>query len=288
VLTDTFEAARAHLTAVAYRMLGSRADAEDAVQDAWLRLQRSDVSDVDNLTGWLTTVVSRICLDSLRARAARRDAVVLPDPIVADADAVDPETELLLAEQVGLALMVVLDELAPAERVAFVLHDLFAVPFEQIAPVVDRSVAATKMMASRARRRVAAPAVRPDPDVSRQREVVEAFNAAVGGAGFDALVAVLAPDVVLRAETAAGLAVMRGAAAVASRALIFAKLVGDRRPVLVNGAPGVVSLVDGKVFALAAFTVVEGRIAEIDIYADPARLEPLGLADVVSGRPARP
>ena len=280
VLTARFEARRTHLRAVAYRMLGSVSEADDAVQESWLRLERTDTAAVDNLGGWLTTVVSRVCLDMLRSRRARREEpweVRLPDPVVSNGEGADPENEALVSDAVGLALLVVLDTLNPAERLAFVLHDMFAVPFDEIAPIVERSPAATKMMASRARRRVQASTTAPDVDLVRQRKVVDAFHAASRGGGFEALVAVLDPDVVLRVDRAEGLSLVRGAEDVASQALMFARLGPVGRPVVVNGVAGVVSVLDGEVLGLMAFTVAGGRIVEIDILADPARLGRLGL-----------
>jgi RNA polymerase sigma-70 factor (ECF subfamily) len=277
-LAQRFEAARGHLRAVAYQMLGSLAEAEDAVQEAWLRLARADVSGVENLTGWLTTVVGRISLDVLRARRARRedplDAGRLPDPVVTAVDGVDPEREALLADSVGLALMVVLDALGPAERLAFVLHDMFGVPFADIAAVVGRTEAASKMLASRARRRVHGEAVVPDPDPVRQRVVVDAFLAASRAGDFAALVALLDPDVVLRADVGAGVSgLVRGAAEVAGRALSFARASGDAGyPVLVQGAAGQVGVLDGRPASLLAFTVVDGRIARIHVFAERDRV----------------
>src|SRR5205085_1122623 len=228
-LAERFEEHRAHLRAVAYRMLGSLGEADDAVQETWLRLSRSDTSSVENLGAWLTTVVARVCLNMLRSRASRREEsldVHVPEPIVSRADGIDPEHEALLADSVGLALLVVLEMLAPAERLAFVLHDMFAMPFDEIAPIVGRSPTAARQLASRARRRVQAAPV-PETDLSRQREVVDAFFAAARGGDFDALVAVLDPDVVLRADAGVaglgGSAVVRGASAVAARAITFAQ-----------------------------------------------------------------
>jgi RNA polymerase sigma-70 factor, ECF subfamily len=279
-LAERFEAHRGHLRAVAYRMLGSLAEADDAVQEAWLHLSRSGVGGVENLGGWLRTVVARVCLDKLRSRRSRPEeprGVHLPDPIVDRQDGVDPEHRALLADSVGLALLVVLDTLRPAERVAFVLHDLFAVPFVEIAPLLGRSEAAARQLASRARRRVrGAPA--PDADPGRQRRVVDAFLAAARDGDFDALVAVLDPDVVLRAEQAGASWEVRGAPAVASSALRFAWLAGHARPVLVNGAAGLVAAPEGRPYSVLGFTVRDGRIAEIDILADPRRLRRLGLA----------
>jgi RNA polymerase sigma factor (sigma-70 family) len=284
-LAERFEAHRPQLRAVAYRMLGSLSEADDAVQEAWLRLSRADTSGVENLGGWLTTVVARVCLDTLRVRSSRREQPLglhLPDPILSRVDGLDPEQQALLAEGVGLALLVVLDTLAPAERLAFVLHDTFAVPFEEIAPIVGRSPAATRQLASRARRRVQAAAAVPDADLARQRSVVDAFFAAARRGDFDALVAVLDPDVVLRADRGAvpvsPARVVRGAPAVAGQALTFARLALFVRPALVNGAAGVVVASGGRPFSVMGFTVRGGRIVEIDVLADPARLRQLDLA----------
>jgi RNA polymerase sigma factor (sigma-70 family) len=281
-LAARFEAHRTHLRAVAYRMLGSASEADDAVQEAWLRLDRADTSGVDNLGGWLTTVVARVCLDLLRARTARREqplGVHLPEPPVSHADGNDPEQEALLAEGVGLALLVVLEQLAPVERVTFVLHDLFAVPFDQIAPIVGRSPAAAKMLASRARRRVQGAATVPAADPIRQRAVVDAFLAASRGGDLEALLALLDPDVVVRADRAAVQAgasrEVRGAAAVAGTFSGRARLA---RPALVNGAVGAVWAPGGQPRVVFAFTVTGGRIVEIDILADPERLRQLDLA----------
>jgi RNA polymerase sigma factor (sigma-70 family) len=284
-LAERFEAHRSQLRAVAYRMLGSLTEADDAVQEAWLRLNRADTSGVENLGGWLTTVVARVCLDTLRARSSRREeplGVHLPDPILSRVDGLDPEQQALLAEGVGLALLVVLDTLAPAERLAFVLHDTFAVPFEEIAAIVGRSPAATRQLASRARRRVQAAAAIPDADLARQRSVVDAFFAAARRGDFDALVAVLDPDVVLRADRGAvpvsPAKVVRGAPAVARQALTFARLALFVRPALVNGAAGVVVASGGRPFSVMGFTVRGGKIVEIDVLADPARLRQLDVA----------
>jgi RNA polymerase sigma factor (sigma-70 family) len=283
-LAEQFQTYRPHLQAVAYRLLGSASEADDAVQGAWLRLSRGDPRGVDNLGGWLTTLVARECLDLLRARTARREQSLgtdLPDPIASRADWVDPEQEALLAEGVGLALLVVLDTLAPAERLAFVLHDMFVVPFEEIAPIVGRSPAAARQLASRARRRVRGAAV-PDADLARQRVVVDAFFAAARGGDFDALVAVLDPDVVLRVDRSAARAgvpvVVRGAAAVAKGALTFSRRTRFAQPALVNGAAGVVVAPRGRLFAVMGFTVRGARIVAIDILADPERLRQLDLA----------
>lgn len=279
-----FENHREHLRGVAYRMLGSLTEAEDAVQEAWLRLSRSDAGAVENLAGWLTTVVGRVCLDMLRSRKARREEpldVFVPDPIVSREEA-GPEDEALMADSVGLALLVVLDTLTPAERLAFVLRDMFAMPFEEIAPIVGRSEAATRQLASRARRRVQGAPVAPDPDLARQREVVDAFLAAARGGDFEALVSVLDPEVVLRADRGPDDSVeVHGAAAVANQALTFSRLGaggGVVRRALVNGAAGVVATREGRPFSVLGFTVAGGRIVEIDILADPDRLSRLDLA----------
>jgi len=283
-LAERFEEQRPRLRAVAYRMLGSLSDADDAVQDAWLRLSRADTSEVENLDGWLTTVVARVALNMLRSRKARREEpldVRVPDPILDRADGTDPEHEALLADSVGLALLVVLETLSPAERLAFVLHDMFAVPFDQIAPIVDRSPEAARQLASRARRRVQGEHTVPDADLDTQREVLDAFFAAARDGDFEALVAVLDPDVVLRADLGplptGGFREVRGAAAVAGQALTYSRLGLVVRPALVNGVAGAVSMRDGEPFSVGAFTVRGGRIAEIDILADPARLRLLDL-----------
>jgi RNA polymerase sigma factor (sigma-70 family) len=284
-LAERFEEHRTHLRAVSYRMLGSLSEADDAVQEAWLRLSRSDTSGVENLGGWLTTVVARVCLNMLRSRKSRREepiGVHMPDPVVSREDGADPEYEALLADSVGLALLVVLETLSPAERLAFVLHDMFAVPFDEIAPMVGRSPTAARQLASRARRRVRGAAPAPDADIARQREVVDAFFAAARGGDFDALVAVLDPDVVLRsdggAERPGATAVVHGARAVAERALMFARLSPFVRPALVNGVAGVVVAPRGEPFSVMAFTVAGGKIVAIDGLADPTRLRELDLA----------
>jgi RNA polymerase sigma factor (sigma-70 family) len=285
LLADRFEANRTHLRAVAYRMLGSVSEADDAVQEAWLRLsRRSDPDELDNLRAWLTTVVARVCLDMLRSRRSRREEPLdtrIPEPIVSREDGMDPEHEALLADSVGLALLVVLETLTPAERLAFVLHDMFAVPFDEIAPIVDRSPAAARQLASRARRRVRGAAPEPDADLARQREVVDAFLAAAREGDLEALVAVLDPDVVLRADRGAlrpgAPTELRGAREVASNAVGFARLAPFARPALVNGAAGLVVSRGERPFAVAGFTVVGGRIAEIDVLADPRRLRELDL-----------
>jgi RNA polymerase sigma factor (sigma-70 family) len=283
-VAERFEEHRAHLRAVAYRMLGSLAEADDAVQEAWLRLSRSDTDGVENLRGWLTTVVARVCLNMLHSRTSRREEPLeahLPDPIVSPEDQVDPEQEALLADSVSLAMLVVLDTLTPAERLAFVLHDTFQVPFEEIAPIVGRSAAAARQLASRARRRVSGAAPVSEVDRTRQREVVDAFLAAARGGDFDALVAVLDPEAVLRADRGAipgASRVARGARAVAEGALAFAQLAQFARPVLVNGAAGLVVAPHGQPYSVLGFTVSGGRIVEIDILADPGRLSRLDLA----------
>ncbi|MFF2845547.1 RNA polymerase sigma factor SigJ [Streptomyces sp. NPDC058001] len=287
VLARRFEENRPQLRAVAYRMLGSLSEADDAVQEAWLRLSRSDADTIDNLGGWLTTVVGRVCLDMLRSRASRREdplGVRVPDPIVARDGAVDPEQEALLADSVGLALLVVLETLDPAERLAFVLHDMFAVPFEEIASIVGRSPAATRQLASRARRRLRGGTGTPEPetDPGRQREVVEAFLAASRAGDFDALVALLDPDIVLRADQGTGVGaaeVVRGARTVAGQALMYRNLAAFSRPALVNGMPGLVTTVEGRVTGVMGFTIVDGRIVELDILADPGRLERLSVRE---------
>jgi RNA polymerase sigma factor (sigma-70 family) len=281
-LAERFEEHRGRLRAVAYRMLGSLSEADDAVQEAWVRLSRSDADEIENLGGWLTTVVGRVSLNMLRSRKSRRedslDAVHVPEPIVDRADGTDPEHEALLADSVGLALLVVLETLRPAERLAFVLHDIFAVPFDEIAPIVDRSPEAARQLASRARRRVRAENTVPDPDLDAQREVVEAFRAAAQDGDFERLVAVLDPDVVLRADLgAAGSREVRGAAAVAGQAAFYEQLGLVIKPALINGAVGVVTTRDGEPFSIGAFTVRNGRIVEMDWLADRARLRELDL-----------
>jgi RNA polymerase sigma factor (sigma-70 family) len=282
-LADRFDEHRAHLRAVAYRMLGSLTDADDAVQDTWLRLSRSGADEVENLGGWLTTIVARVCLNMLRSRNRRREeslGVRLPDPIIGLEGGLQPEEQALLADSVGLALLVVLDTLTPAERLAFVLHDMFELPFEEIAPMVGRTPAAARQLASRARRRVKGAEVpAPDPDLARQRDVVDAFFSAARGGDFDALVAVLDPDVVLRIDAgarrpAASMAI-RGAAAVAGQALggLTTALSAVRlRPALVNGAAGMVFTRRGRPVTVMGFTVADGKIVEIDAIADSERV----------------
>jgi RNA polymerase sigma factor (sigma-70 family) len=285
-LADRFEEQRAHLRSVAYRMLGSLSEADDAVQDTWLRVIRAGASEVDNLAGWLTTIVARVCLNMLRARNVRREQSLdghIPDPLISPDLLSQPEEEALLADSVSLALLVVLDTLSPAERLTFVLHDMFQLPFEEIAPMVGRSPQAARQLASRARRRVKGAEIpAPDPDLARQREVVDAFFQAARGGDFDALVAVLDPDVILRsdfgARRPAGPKVFHGAAAVANQALIGALPGAELHPALINGAAGVVIIVDGRPFAVMGFTVAHGKIVEIHAIADPARVETIATA----------
>ncbi|HTU84690.1 MAG TPA: RNA polymerase sigma factor SigJ [Solirubrobacteraceae bacterium] len=281
-LTERFEQHRSHLRAVAYRMLGSVSEADDALQEAWLRIHDRDPEGVENMQAWLTTVVGRVCLNMLRSRRARREAlsVRVPDPIVSFDEDVDPENEALLAESVGLALLVVLDELSPAERLAFVLHDVFGVPFADIAGALSRSEAAAQQLASRARRHMQG-SPEPDPDLTRQRKVVEAFFAASRDGDFDALVAVLAPDVQLRIDGGrlreqASL-VLHGAEAVAAHTATYARLYPFMRPALVNGAAGAVVAPNGRPLSVMAFTVSNGQIAQIDALIDPQRLARLNL-----------
>ena len=284
-LVECFEQHRPHLKAVAYRMLGSLAEADDAVQDAWLRLSRTDTSDVENLRAWLTTVVARVALNMLRSRRTRREQpldVHVPDPIIDPADGTDPEHEALLADSVGLALLIVLETLTPAERLAFVLHDMFAVPFDEIAPIVDRSPEATRQLASRARRRVRGADPIPDADLTAQWEVVEAFIAAAREGDFDALVAVLDPDVVLRADggRTGRSQHVRGAEAVAGRALLWSRVDLTMRRALVNGAAGIVTFLHGRPFSICAVTVKNGKLAEMDFLADPERIAQLDLTEL--------
>ena len=292
-LAEHFEEHRPRLRAVAYRMLGSLTEADDAVQDTWLRFSRAGTSEVENLGGWLTTIVARVCLNILRSRNTRREDFVgahVPDPVVSSNGPLSPDDEALLADSVSLALFVVLDTLAPPERLVFVLHDMFGLPFEEIAPMVGRSPAAARQLASRARRRVKGAEIRtPDVDLARQREVVDAFFSAARGGDFDALVAVLDPDVVLRAEVGAAAAVaVRGAAAVARHAVMFKRPRAELHPVLVNGAAGVVASVDGRPFAVVGFTVSEGRIVEINGICDSDRIPRIAaavLGDAYGGAP---
>ncbi|ANS69877.1 RNA polymerase sigma factor [Streptomyces lincolnensis] len=286
LLADRFEEHRGRLRAVAYRMLGSTAEAEDAVQETWLKLSRTDVAEIRNLGAWLTTVTGRVCLDLLRSRTTRRedplDDAFVPDPVIRPLTRTDPEEEVLRADSVGLALLVVLETLEPAERLAFVLHDMFAVPFDDIAPIVDRSPAATRQLASRARRRVQGATPSSEPDPGRRREVLDAFLAASRAGEFEALLAVLHPDIVLRADsgTLAGAAaskVVRGARAVAEQALLFREFAPYAHMVLINGEPGFVNIVDGRIQSVMGVTVADGRIAGMYILADPERLAALDL-----------
>jgi RNA polymerase sigma factor (sigma-70 family) len=282
-IVSAFEEQRPHLRAVAYRMLGSTSEADDAVQEAWLRLNRSDAETIENLGGWLTTVVARICLNMLRSRNSRREQpldIHVPDPIVDPIDGTDPEHEALLADSVGIALLMVLETLGPAERLAFVLHDMFGVPFDEIGPILDRSPDAARQLASRARRRLRAANAVPDANLKAQRELVEAFLAASREGDFDGLVAVLHPDVVLRADFGPprGTEEVHGIEAALERARFYASLGLDAHLVLVNGAPGTVTMRDGRPFSLGAVVVREGRIAEIDFLGDPERLARLDLS----------
>ena len=286
-LAERFEANRSHLRGVAFRMLGSLTEADDAVQEAWIRLSRTDTSQVDNLRAWLTTVVARVCLNMLRSRKTRREASLethLPDPIVSPIEGSDPEQEALLGDSVGLALLVVLDTLTPAERLAFVLHDVFAVPFDQIAPIVGRTPTAARQLASRARRRVQGAPV-PNVDLDDQWAVVDAFLAAARDGDFERLLAVLDPEVVLRSDGGrarpALTSLVRGARTVAEQAMGFRHLSATASRILVNGIPGGVAWApDGRPFAVLAMTVKGGRIVEIDVLADPDRLGQLDLTVV--------
>jgi RNA polymerase sigma factor (sigma-70 family) len=285
-LVERFEEHRPHLRGVAYRMLGSLAEADEAVQDAWLRVSRAGADGIENFRGWLTTIVARVCLNALQARKVRPEdsvGVHLPDPIVMRAGELDPEHEALMADSVGLALQIVLDTLSPAERLAFVLHDMFDVPFEEIGPMVGRSAPAARQLASRARRRVHGASVpAPDPDLTRQRKVVDAFFAAAHRGDFEALVAVLDPDVILRSdggERRRALSfVRRGAAEVARTAITSAQPAAVKIPALVNGAAGVIVMTNGRPFVVMGFTVARGKIVEIDCFLDPERLASLDLA----------
>lgn len=279
-LAERFEQHRPRLRAIAYRMLGSLGEADDAVQDTWLRLSRTDGAAVENLGAWLTTVVARVALNVLRTRRTRGEEPLelrLPEPIVDRADGVDPQHEVVLADAVGLALLVVLETLTPPERVAFVLHDTFAVPFDEIARILDRTPEAARQLASRARRRLRGVAPPPDPDVTVQWRAVDAFLAAAREGDFDALMAVLAPDVVLRADSGHGVDEVRGAEQVAGQALMWRRVELTIHRALINGSAGLVSIRDGRPFSVGAFTAVGDRIVEIVILADPARLAELDL-----------
>src|SRR5262245_3940163 len=286
-LAQQFEHHRAHLRAVAYRMLGSASEADDAVQESWIRLGRTDAAEVGNLRAWLTTVVARVCLDMLRTRTSRRedplDDTHVPDPVITRVDA-DQESEAIVADSVGLALLVVLETLEPAERIAFVLHDVFGMTFDEIAPIVDRSAAAARQLASRARRRVQGRAPAPGADLGAQRRVIDAFLAAVRDGDFEALVTVLDPEIVLRADggSAKGMSrLVRGARAVAAQAEMFSKLGLSNQLVLVNGQIGVVSrLPDGRLLSVIGFAIAGGKVVEMDILADPDRLARLDLSSI--------
>lgn len=282
LLTERFEEQRPRLRAVAYRMLGSMGDADDAVQEAWLRVSRADSSGVENLAGWLTTVVARVSLNMLRARSRRPEEPLefhLPDPILSREPGSDPEHETMLADSVGLALMVVLESLSPAERLAFVLHDMFHVSYDEIGPMIERTPGAARQLASRARRRVSGAAPVPDPDLARQREVVDAFLAAAREGDFQGLVDVLHPDVVLRSDGGRShprlTRVITGANEVATRAATFGKLAPLAQPAVVNGVAGVLTMAEGRPLSLMAFTVADGWIAAIDVLSDPDRLAAL-------------
>lgn len=288
-LAERFEEHRPRLRAVAYRMLGSLSEAEDAVQETWLRLARTGDDEIDNLAAWLTTVIARVCLNVLRGRRTRREEPLefhLPDPVVEPEGRTDPEHEAMLADAVGMALVVVLDTLLPAERLAFVLHDMFAVPFDDIAAMLERSPEATRQLASRARRKVRDTAPRPDPDLHRQREAVDAFFAAAHDGDFDRLLTVLDTDAVLRVDGGTArpgrIRVLQGAATIAGQAKGAAKLTQYLRPVLVNGAAGGIVIARGRVLAVIGFTVVDGRIVAIDILNDLDRLAALDLDAVRS------
>lgn len=285
-LAERFEENRTHLRAVAYRMLGSLSEVDDAVQEAWLRLSRSDTTSIDNLGGWLTTVVARVCLDMLRSRKSRREEPFTPhapEPVATGTNGSSPEHEARLADSVGLALLVVLDRLTPAERLAFVLHDMFGLPFEEIASIVGRSVTATRQLASRARRRVRGGAAAPEPHLVRQRGVVDAFLAALRGGDFEGLLAVLDPDLVVRTDMAVpsgAPAEIRGAAVYAKQAVAFGQAARLARPALVNGAIGVVMAPRGRLFRALRLTIANGKITEIEVIGDPVRLRELDLSIV--------
>jgi RNA polymerase sigma factor (sigma-70 family) len=290
-LAERFEQQRGRLQAVAYRMLGSLTEADDAVQEAWLRLSRADASGIDNLGAWLTTIVARVSLNMLRARRGRPEEPLgphVPEPVIDPAEGTSPEHQVLLADAVGLALLVVLEALTPSERLAYVLHDMFDVPFDEIAPIVERSPQAARQLASRARRRVRGAVPPHDGDLAAQRAAVDAFLAASRDGDFDALIAVLHPDVVYRADrglAAGGSVELRGARDVASQAAAFSRAGVVIKPVLINGASGIISSRDGQPFSVIAFTVTVGRITEIDILMDPERLRQLDLSALDDQRP---
>src|ERR671913_210050 len=285
-LAQRFQEHRPRMRALAYRMLGSTSQADDAIQEAWIRLSRSNAGQIDNLKAWLLSVVGRVALNMLRSRKTRREQPLeahLPDPIVDCAEGIDPEHEALLADSVGLALLVVLEELRPAERLAYVLHDMFSVPFEEIGAILERSPEAARQLASRGRRRIRGAHTTPDADAAAQQEVVEAFLAAARAGEFEALLAVLDPDIVERVDTGSGTIVeVRGALNVARRAMAASQLGLVGRVALINGAPGWVSVLDGELFAIGALTVHNGRITTMDILLDPARLARLELTDFLT------
>jgi RNA polymerase sigma-70 factor (ECF subfamily) len=275
VLAERFEAHRTRLRAVAHHTLGSASEADDAVQEAWLRLSRTDPGNIENLGGWLTTVVARVCLNMLQSRRDEPVGMHLPESVVSEADGIDPEAEALLADNIGPALLEILHTLAPAERLAFVLHDVFAVPFDDIAPIVGRSPAAARQLASRARRRVQGVALVPGTDLTRQRAIAGAFLSAARNGDFDALLEALDPDVVVRSN---GAEVVRGAAAVAGRALPFTRIAQVTLPALINGAASVVTAADGRPITLVAFTITGAKIVAIDLIDDPRRIADADLA----------
>jgi RNA polymerase sigma factor (sigma-70 family) len=282
LLAERFEEHRSHLRAVAYRMLGSVGEVDDAVQEAWLRLSRADSAEIDNLGGWLTTVVARVCLDMLRSRASRREEPITPEspePVATGTAGSSPENEALLADSVGLALLVVLDRLEPAERLAFVLHDMFAVPFEEIAAIVGRTPEATRQLASRARRRVRGGG-RPDPSLAQQREVVDAFISALRAGDFEGLLAVLDPDLVVRADISGTLTETRGAAVWAKGAVSYGHLARLTQPALVDGTIGLVVAPGGRLVRAIRFTVVNGKIAGLEIIGNPDRLAGLEVSTI--------
>ncbi len=275
LLAERFETHRARLRAIAYQTLGSASDADDAVQEAWLRLSRTDPGSIDNLGGWLTTVVARVCLNMLQSRREEPAGIHLPESVVTGTDGIDPETEALLADSIGPALLVILHTLAPAERLAFVLHDMFAVPFDDIAPIVGRSPAAARQLASRGRRRVQGVAPVPGTDLARQRAIVGAFLGAARNGDFDALLEALDPDVVVRSN---GTEAVRGAAAVAGRAFPFTRIAQVTLPALIDGAAGVVTAADGRPITLVGFTITGAKIVAIDLIDDPRRIAGADLA----------